>query len=63
MITSETPYLMTDILLDVVVKKIFPLLSFGWYLFAVLSHNAYVTKGSNAHTHSITVLLLLFLSG
>ena len=33
--------------------KIFPLLSLGWYQFIVVS--GYLTRGSNANTHSITM--------
>ena len=37
---------------------IFPLLSMGWYLITVMSHNGYLTRGSNGssngNAHSIT---------
>ena len=33
----------------------FPLLSLGWYLFAVVSHNGHLTRGSNGNAHSITM--------
>ena len=36
-------------------KKIFPLLPLGWYLFTVVSHNGYLTRGSNGNAHSITM--------
>ena len=55
MVTRDTPYLTTDIFLDVVAKKIFPLLSLGWYLFTVVSHNEYLTRGSNGNAQSITM--------
>ena len=55
MVTRDTPYLTTVTLLDVVVKKIFPLLSLGWYLFTVVSHNGYVATGSNGNAHSVTI--------
>ena len=51
---GETPYLTTDRFLDVVVKKIFLLLSLGWYLFTMVSCNSYLTQGSNGKAHSIT---------
>ena len=35
-------------------KKIFPLLSLGWYLFTMVSHNGYLTRGSNGNALSIT---------
>ena len=35
------------------VKKIFPLLSLGQHLFTVMSHNGYLTRGSNGNAHSI----------
>ena len=54
MITRDIPYLTTDTFLDVVVKTIFPLLSLGWCLFTVVSHNRYLTRGSNGNVHSIT---------
>ena len=40
---------------DVVVKKIFPLLSVGWYLFTLVSRYGYLTRGSNGNAHSITM--------
>ena len=55
MVTRDTPYLTTDTFLDVVVKKIFPLLSLGWDLFTVVSHNGYLTGSSNANAYSITM--------
>ena len=55
MVISGTPYLITDTFLDVVVKKICPLLSLGWYLFAVVNHNGYLTRDSNGNVHSITM--------
>ena len=48
MITRDTPYLTRDTFLDVVAKKIFPLLS------VVVSHNGYLTRGSNGNADSIT---------
>ena len=44
MVASGTPYLTTDTFLDVVVKKIFPLLSLGWYLFPVVNGNVSVAS-------------------
>ena len=35
-------------------KNTFHLLSLGWYLFTVLSHNGYLTTGSSRNAHSIT---------
>ena len=40
---------------DVVVKKTSPLLSLGWYLFTVVSHNGNLTRDSNRNAHSITM--------
>ena len=54
MVTRDTLYLITDPFFDVVVKKIFPLLSLGWFLFTVVSHNGYLARGSNGNAHSIT---------
>ena len=48
----NTPYLTTDTFLDVVVKKIFPLWSLRQYLFTLMSHNRYLTRGSNGNAHS-----------
>ena len=63
MVTRDTPYLITDTFLNIVfffslnivVKKILPLLSLGWYLFTVARHNGYLTRGSNGNTHYITM--------
>ena len=55
MVTRATPQLMIDTFLNVVVKKIFPLLSLGWYLFTVVSHNVYLTRSSNGNLHSTTM--------
>ena len=55
MVTRDPPYLTIDIFLDVVVKKIFPLLSLGWYLFTEVHHNGYLTRGSNGNAHSVTM--------
>ena len=49
MVTRGTPYLTIDIILDVVVKKKFPLLHLGWYIFSVLIGNRYLAKGSNGN--------------
>ena len=40
MVTTDTLYLTADTLLDVVVKKNFPILSVSWCLFRVVSANA-----------------------
>ena len=32
----------------------FPSLSLRWYLFTVVSHNRYLTRGSSGNAHSIT---------
>ena len=55
MVTRDTPYLTTATFLDVVVKNIFPLLSLGLYLFTVVHHNGYLTRGSNGNAHSVTM--------
>ena len=55
MVTRDIPYLTIDTFLDVVVKKIFPLLSLGWYLFTVVHHYGYLTRGSNGNAHSVTL--------
>ena len=54
MVTRDTPYLTIDTFPDVVGKKIFPLLSLGWYLFTVVHHNGYLIRGSNGNAHSVT---------
>ena len=54
MCSRDTPYLTTDTFLDVVVEMICPLLSVGWYLFIVMSHNGYLTRGSNDNAHPTT---------
>ena len=55
MVTRATQQLTIDTFLDVVIKKIFPLLSLGWYLFTVVNHNGYLARGSNGNVHSITM--------
>ena len=53
-VTRGILYLTTDTFLDVVVKKNFPLLSVGWYLFRVASDNRYLPTDSNKTTLCIT---------
>ena len=55
MVTRDSPYLITDIFLQAVVKKKFPLLSLVRDLFKVVSGNRYVTRGSNGNILSITL--------
>ena len=55
MATRDTPYLTTVTFLGVLVKNIFPLLSLGWYLFTVVSHNGYLIRGSDGNAHSIAM--------
>ena len=54
MVTRDILYLKVDTFLDVVVKKKFPVLSVGWYLFRVVSGNRYLPIGSNENTCCIT---------
>ena len=54
MVTKGIPYLTIDTLLDVVVKKNFPQLSVGWYLFRVVSGNRNLPRGSNENRLYIT---------
>ena len=54
MVIEDTPYLIIDTFLNVVVKKKFPLLSLGWYLFSVVSGNRYLPRGSNGNALCIT---------
>ena len=54
MVTRNTPYLTIYTFLDVVVKRYFHYCLLEWYLFTVLSHNGYVTRGSYGNAHSIT---------
>ena len=54
MVTRDILYLTVDRLLDVVVKKNFPLLSLGWYLFRLVSGNRYLTRSSNENALYIT---------
>ena len=46
MVTRDSPYITTGVLLHTVVKKKFPSLSLVWYLFNVLSGNRHQTRGS-----------------
>ena len=54
MVTRDILYLTIDTLLIIVVKKNFPLLSVGWYLFRMMSGNRYLPRGSNENTLYIT---------
>ena len=54
MVTRDSPYLTTDILLHAVVKMKFPLLSLVWYLFNVVSGNRHQTRGSSENVLSST---------
>ena len=54
MVTQNTLYLTIDTFLDVVVKRNFPLLSVGWYLFAVVNGNRYLPRGNNENALFIT---------
>ena len=54
MVTGYILYLTIDIVLDVVVKNDFPLLSVGWYLFIVVSGNRYLPRSSNGNALCIT---------
>ena len=47
MVTRDILCLTIDMLLHVVVKKNFPLLSLGWYLFKVVISNRYPPSWSN----------------
>ena len=54
MVTRDILYLAIDAFLDIVVKKNFPLLYVGWYLFRVVSGNRYLPQDSNENTLCIT---------
>ena len=54
MVTGDVLHLTIDTFLDEVVKKNFPLLSVGWYLFRVVSGNRYLSRGSNKNVLCIT---------
>ena len=61
-VTIHTLYLTIDTFLDVVVKKKFPLLSVGWYLFRVVSGDRYLPRGSNENALCITSTGNIFVS-
>ena len=54
MVTGDILHLTIVTFLDVVVKKNFPLLSVGRYLFRVVTGNKYLLRGSNENAHFIT---------
>ena len=54
MATRDILYLTIDTLLDVEVKKNFPLLSVGWYLFRVMGGNRHLPRGSIENALYIT---------
>ena len=56
LVTRDTPQLTIGTFQDVVVKTIFPLLSLGWYLFTVVSHNGYLPTGINGNAFSVTAI-------
>ena len=51
---NPNPYLTIDMLLDVVVKKKFPLLSLGWYLLCAVSGSRCLPRDSDENTLSDT---------
>ena len=61
MVTRDSPYLTTDILLHAEVKKKFPLLPLVWYLFNVVSANGQECRGTNGNALSITIPLVMHL--
>ena len=54
MVTRDILYLTIDTFLDELVKKNFPLISVGGYLFRAVSGNIYLPRGSNENTFCIT---------
>ena len=54
MATRDILYQAVDTFLNVMIKKNFPLLSVGWYLFRVVTGNRYLPRGSNENALSIT---------
>ena len=54
MVTRDILYLTIDTFLDGVVKKNFPVLSVGCYLFRVVSDNRYLPRDSNENILHIT---------
>ena len=54
MVTKDILHLTIVTLLDIVVRKNFPLLSVDWYLFRVVSGNRYLPRGSNDNALYIT---------
>ena len=55
MVTRDILYLTIGILLAVVEKENFPLLSIGWLLFGVVTGNRYLPQGSSENTLCITI--------
>ena len=55
---SETLYLTIDIILDLLVKKKFPLLYLEWYLSNVVTGNRYLLRGSNGNVLPLVMHLL-----
>ena len=54
MVTKDIPQLTIDVLLDVVVKNIFLLLTLDWYLFKVVINSRYPSSCSNENALCIT---------
>ena len=50
MATRDILYQAVDTFLNVMIKKNFPLLSVGWYLFRVVTGNRYLPRGSNENS-------------
>ena len=55
MVTRDILYLKIVMLLDIVVKNKFPLLSVDWYLFRVVTGNRYLPRGSKENALYITI--------
>ena len=62
MVTRDILHLIIVTFLDVVVKKNFPLLSAGWYLFRVVSGNRYLPRDSDENVLCITSTSYVFVS-
>ena len=62
MVTRDILHLTIVTLVDVVVKKNFPLLPVDWYLFPVVTGNRYLPRGSNENALLLLALVMYLLA-
>ena len=56
MVTRDTPYLTIDTFPNVMVKKKFPVLPLGWYLFGIVNGSMYLPRFINVNVLCISTI-------